>query len=255
MHHLALALQAQGHTVTGSDDEIYEPARARLHQEFSVGETPWFPWVMSRLPLNSGDHVLDIGCGPAWLWAASQGHFPTGLHLTLADQSTGMVTEATERCTPLRFASVVGETTDVTALPFADGKFDTVIAMHMLYHVADQQRAIAELHRVLKPGGKLYALTPAYPNASVFTDPTHVNFITLGTWRYFCFDAGTPPMAQMYGYTGSFKMLRNEWGMVPEAFNAASTMNWKRQLRRWNLQRRGRLSHLLWEFECIKRLT
>lgn len=133
-------------------------ARARLHRDFSVGE-PWFPWVMERLPLRSGDRVLDIGCGPAWFWAASQGHFPAGLHLTLADQSAGMVKEAVERCTPLGFASVTGQEADVTALPFADGSFDTVIAMHMLYHVGDQGQAVAELHRVLKPGGTLAVTT------------------------------------------------------------------------------------------------
>lgn len=150
-------------------------------------------------------------------------------------------------------------------IPHADASFDSVSAFDFLEHVPRVLNGPAgvgtrlpfvelmnEIHRVLKPGGKLYTLTPAFPNASVFTDPTHVNFITLGTWRYFCEDAATPPMARIYGYTASFKMLRNEWGMVPEAFNAASTMDWKRQLRRWNLQRRGKLSHVLWEFECVK---
>lgn len=105
-------------------------ARARLHREFSVGE-PWFSWVMDRLPFAAGESVLDIGCGPAWFWAGSEGHFPKGLHLTLADQSEGMVTEATERCAPLGFATVTGQQADVTALPFADASFDVVIAMHM----------------------------------------------------------------------------------------------------------------------------
>jgi len=161
-------------------------ARARLHQEFSVGE-PWFSWVMDRLPLRAGDRVLDIGCGPAWFWAASQGHFPAGLHLTLADQSEGMVREATERCTPLGFASVTGRQADVAALPFADDSFDVVIAMHMLYHVTDQAKAVAELHRVLKPGGtlavttngigdlkELYALTTAFGGTPI--NPAAVAF-------------------------------------------------------------------------------
>lgn len=160
-------------------------ARARLHQEFSVGE-PWFPWVMDRLPLKSGDHVLDIGCGPAWFWAASQGHFPA-VHLTLADQSEGMVKEAVERCAPLGFASVSGQQADVAALPFADQSFDVVIAMHMLYHVADQEKAVAEMHRVLRPGGtlavttngvgdlkQLYALSTAFGAAPV--NPAAVAF-------------------------------------------------------------------------------
>ena len=161
-------------------------ARARLHQEFSVGE-PWFPWVMDRLPLKPGDRVLDIGCGPAWFWAASQGHFPAGLHLTLADQSEGMVKEAVDRCTPLGFASVTGERADVAALPFADSSFDVVIAMHMLYHVPDQEMALAEMHRVLKPGGtvavtnngvdnlrQLYALTTTLGSPPV--DPAALAF-------------------------------------------------------------------------------
>jgi len=160
-------------------------ARARLHQEFSVGE-PWFSWVMDRLPLKAGDRVLDIGCGPAWFWAASQGHYPP-VHLTLADQSEGMVKEATERCAPLGFASVTGQQADVTALPFADQSFDAVIAMHMLYHVADQEKAVAEMHRVLRPGGtlavtnngadnlrQLYALTTTFGGTPV--DPAAVAF-------------------------------------------------------------------------------
>lgn len=165
-------------------------ARARLHQEFSVG-APWFPWVMDQLPLRPGDRVLDIGCGPAWFWAASQGHYPAGIHITLADQSEGMVKEATERCTPLGFASVTGQQADVTALPFADGTFDVVIAMHMLYHVADQERAVAELHRVLKPGGtlavtnngadnlrQLYALT-----TTLGSEPVDPSALALGHQR------------------------------------------------------------------------
>jgi SAM-dependent methyltransferase len=160
-------------------------ARARLHQEFSVGE-PWFPWVMDRLPLKPGDQVLDIGCGPAWFWAASQGHFPA-VHLTLADQSEGMVKEATERCAPLGLASVTGQQADVAALPFADQSFDVVIGMHMLYHVPDQETAVVEMHRVLKPGGtlavtnngadnlrQLYALTTALGSSPV--DPSALAF-------------------------------------------------------------------------------
>lgn len=180
-------------------------ARARLYQEFSVGE-PWFPWVMGRLPLKAGDRVLDIGCGPAWFWAASQGHFPAGLHLTLADQSEGMVTEATERCTPLGFASVTGQQADVTALPFADGSFDVIIAMHMLYHVTDQAKAVAEMHRVLKPGGTLGVTTNGvgdmkelYRLSTAFGGPA-VN-----------------PAALAFGFDAAESLLSRQFGNVSKA--------------------------------------
>jgi SAM-dependent methyltransferase len=50
---------------------------------------------------------------------------------------------------------------DVQKLPFADGEFDVAVAAWMLYHVPDLERGLAELARVLKPGGRLVAVTNA----------------------------------------------------------------------------------------------
>jgi len=47
----------------------------------------------------------------------------------------------------------------VQSLPFADESFDTAVAAWMLYHVPDIDRGIAELARVLAPGGRLVAVT------------------------------------------------------------------------------------------------
>ncbi len=107
--------------------------------------------------------------------------------LTLADQSAGMVGEAVERCGALGAWTVEGREADAAHLPFADASFDTVVAMHMMYHVADQAAAIAEMARVLKPGGslavttngagnlrELYALTTVLGSQPV--DPASVAF-------------------------------------------------------------------------------
>ena len=48
---------------------------------------------------------------------------------------------------------------DVQELPFADGAFDAAVAAWMLYHVPDVERGLAELARVLRPGGRLVAVT------------------------------------------------------------------------------------------------
>jgi ubiquinone/menaquinone biosynthesis C-methylase UbiE len=50
---------------------------------------------------------------------------------------------------------------DVQNLPFADGEFDAASAQYMLYHVPDLPRGLAELARVLRPGGRLVAITNA----------------------------------------------------------------------------------------------
>lgn len=134
-------------------------ARARLNSEYTIAETGWFAWVADRLPLKPGDRVLDIGCGPAWFWEHVISVLPAGLHLTLCDQSPGMVEEAQERCRPLPFASLQGRQADAAALPFDEGAFDAVVAMHMLYHLPEPAAGIAEMHRVLKPGGHLAVTT------------------------------------------------------------------------------------------------
>jgi SAM-dependent methyltransferase len=48
---------------------------------------------------------------------------------------------------------------DAQTIPFQSSCFDAVIANHMLYHVPDRAKALAEIRRVLKPGGRLYAST------------------------------------------------------------------------------------------------
>lgn len=162
-------------------------ARARLHSEYMIADIGWFPWVARHLPLKSSHSILDVGCGPGWFWAGAVKELPSDLDLTLSDLSPGMVKEAVERCRPLPFASVEGREVNATALPFEDNSFDAVIAMHMLYHVPDPAKAVAEIYRVLKPGGflavttngagnmrELYALTTVFGSAP--SDPSAASF-------------------------------------------------------------------------------
>src|SRR5207302_1229526 len=76
----------------------------------------------------------------------------TGAELVALDQSERMVELSRARGVDAR----VG---DVQALPFPDGTFDCAVAAWMLYHVPDLDRGLAELARVLRPGGRLVAVT------------------------------------------------------------------------------------------------
>jgi len=161
---------------------------------------------------------------------------------------------------PLRFRKA---NLSLEPIPFPDNTFDSVSAFDFFEHVprilnkTENGRGtrfpfielMDEIHRVLQPGGHLYALTPAYPSPEAFQDPTHVNTITDGTWRYFC---GEAPMARMYGFGGTFQLLRNEWALHPEAFSASAELKLLRRLKRWRKSRAGRLSHLMWEFSAEK---
>jgi SAM-dependent methyltransferase len=94
--------------------------------------------------------VLEVGGGPGELaeWMIQE----LGADVAFVDQSERMVELARAR----GIAARVG---DAQALPFADASFDTVVAAWMLYHVPDVNEALAELARVLEPGGKLVAVT------------------------------------------------------------------------------------------------
>lgn len=178
-------------------------ARGRLNREYTIAETGWFPWVARQLPLRPGDRVLDIGCGPAWFWASVIKDVPENLDLTLADQSAGMVEEAVTRCTQLPFGSLTGRQAEATAMPFENDSFDMVIAMHMLYHLPDPAAGIAEMFRVLKPGGFLAVTTNGAGNM-------------LGIYELTTVFGSEPfdPSAAVFGYDKAKELMRARFGNV-----------------------------------------
>jgi SAM-dependent methyltransferase len=96
--------------------------------------------------------VLEVGGGQGEL--AERFVRELGVELQFLDQSERMVELARAR----GLDASVGDAQD---LPFADGQFDCAVAAWMLYHVPDVDRAVAELARVLRPGGRLVAVTNA----------------------------------------------------------------------------------------------
>jgi SAM-dependent methyltransferase len=95
--------------------------------------------------------VLEVGGGQGELAERMQSELRAAV--TFVDQSERMVELARGRGIA---DSLVG---DIQALPFEDGSFDTVVAAWMLYHVQDLDRGLAEIARVLEPGGSLVAVT------------------------------------------------------------------------------------------------
>lgn len=69
--------------------------------------------------------------------------------------------------------------------PFRDSSFDEVRAIHVIEHVGDVIRTMEEFHRLAKPGGKLFIVTPHYTDFSSFCDPTHRWHLNSYSFRYF----------------------------------------------------------------------
>ena len=106
--------------------------------------------VVAEIAAAAPTRVLEVGCG--WGDLAVRLRDVLGVEVVAVDSSPRMVELTRERGVDARVA-------DVQELPFADGEFDCVTANWMLYHVADVDRGIAELARVLRPGGRLVAAT------------------------------------------------------------------------------------------------
>ena len=127
-------------------------ARIRFHDRFSTNPLRWPQWVFDRLLAGPAARVLEVGCGSGTLWEQNRSRVPAGWEIVLSDFSPGMAARARHLGLPVAVL-------DAQDLPFSAARFDAVIANHMLYHVPDRPRALAEIRRVLRPGGRLYAAT------------------------------------------------------------------------------------------------
>lgn len=70
--------------------------------------------------------------------------------------------------------------------PFGDEHYDHVTASHVFEHLRDPLGFMADVHRVLVPGGRLLIAVPHYQSNNSFTDPTHLRHCTLRTFDYWC---------------------------------------------------------------------
>lgn len=119
-----------------------------------------------RLGIGSGTTVIDVGAGAG---RHSFEAYRRGADVIAFDQDKEelenvatmfeAMAEAGEAPDGARAEAVAG---DALALPYADGTFDVVIASEILEHVPADEAAIAELVRVLKPGGKLAVTVPRW---------------------------------------------------------------------------------------------
>jgi ubiquinone/menaquinone biosynthesis C-methylase UbiE len=132
---------------------LWEKQAPRYDRSIALWERILFgdgrQWVCSR----AQGEVLEAAIGTG----RNLAFYPAGVRLTGIDLSPAMLERARERAGELGVEVDLREG-DAQDLPFPDGSFDTVVCTLSLCNVPDDRRAVAEMKRVLRPGGRLLLL-------------------------------------------------------------------------------------------------
>jgi len=112
-------------------------------------------WFASHAPAHAD--VLDVACGTGDLALRAGTLRPTASVLGI-DAAAGMIERAQARVATLDVGRIRFETGDLTRLPLPDASVDVVLGGYALRNVPQYEAALAELHRVLRPGGALLTL-------------------------------------------------------------------------------------------------
>ena len=133
----------------------------------------WKSWLAHAPPQIQGPRVLEASCGTGYLLMQYAGQ----VQASAIDLNAKMV-EITNR--NLRQAGLSAEVqqADVEALPYADASFDTVLNTMSFSGYPDGRAALAEMNRVLAPGGRLVLIDVGYPD-----DENKLGILLAELWR------------------------------------------------------------------------
>jgi SAM-dependent methyltransferase len=121
--------------------------------------TPVSASLLRIADLQPGERVLDVACGTGIIARrAAEAVGPTG-KVTAIDIAPDMIDVARATSAP-EGAVIDWHVGDAASLPFADGTYDAVLCQMGLMFMADRAAAVAEMHRVLAPGGRVAVNTP-----------------------------------------------------------------------------------------------
>lgn len=113
---------------------------------------------------------------------------------------------------------------DTLPWPVSDSYFDAVYMFSIIEHVSEPIKVIEECHRILKPNGKIYLLTPHFSSTASYTDLTHRWHFSSRTFDYFMAD--TPIYADYGFYSKSRFVIDKKIISLHGIFNFVPFLHW-----------------------------
>ncbi|MGM1017982.1 MAG: bifunctional demethylmenaquinone methyltransferase/2-methoxy-6-polyprenyl-1,4-benzoquinol methylase UbiE [Actinomycetota bacterium] len=180
--------------VSGMFDQV-APGYDRTNTVMTFGnDALWRAATTRAVAPKRGERILDLAAGTA---SSSASLAQSGADVVAADFSPGMLAEGKKRHGHLPNLTFVEA--DATALPFDDDEFDAVTMSYGLRNVNEPKKALAELQRVTKPGGRLVINEFSTPPGKVFR----------GLYRFYNANV-LPRVARLAGTNGDAYDYLNE---------------------------------------------
>lgn len=162
-------------------------------------------WELDRFRTGPVRDVLDVGCGTGELARAAGRHFPAARVV-----ATDLTPEMVRRARAQRPAARAPDRDDfgrasVLALPFADGSFDLVTNAFLLRNLRSLPDALAEMRRVLRPGGVALSLEVGEPDDRLVRGVFHAHF-----------DHVVPLLGRAFASEGPYRYLPESLRHLPD---------------------------------------
>lgn len=128
--------------------------RSNLHS-YNINKVDWDKWCFNQMNFPKNTRILELGCGIGKLWNKNKDKIRKDLNIVLSDFSNSMLKIAKDKLKEIDYEFAYKKI-NAEEIPYEDESFDIVIAQHMIYFVPNIEKALAEIKRILSPGGMLY---------------------------------------------------------------------------------------------------
>lgn len=170
-------------------------------------------WMLELLQLQKGTKILDVGCGAGKQCFSYLKALDGDADITGGDVNTELLDQARKENARLGDKVTFTELDFNKRFPFADNQFDLLSCCFSIYYAENIPFTIAEMHRVLKPGGRLFTTGPLPENKQLFYE-----IIREAT------DKPIPPMP------GSSRFSTEIWGEIKQVFSSGTVHTFENPL-------------------------